>query len=100
MPLITPVDGFRATPAGTVPEVMDQVYGAVPPAAVRVAEYGAPAAPPGRDVVVIVRPDPRAMRTKVPTGLFHAPPSAIHKAPSGPLVNKEFAGFRESSREK
>jgi hypothetical protein len=37
VPEITPVVEARASPAGNVPEVTDQVYGAVPPVATTVA---------------------------------------------------------------
>ena len=36
VPDMTPVEGFRAKPAGRVPEETDQVYGDEPPTAVRV----------------------------------------------------------------
>jgi hypothetical protein len=36
VPLMTPVVEFSASPAGSAPTVMDQVYGAVPPAATKV----------------------------------------------------------------
>ena len=38
VPLINPVDAFRDKPVGSVPEVNCQVYGVVPPVAVRVCE--------------------------------------------------------------
>jgi len=38
VPLITPVDGANERPAGNVPAVVAQVYGAVPPIAVNVVE--------------------------------------------------------------
>ena len=37
VPVIAPVLALRFKPAGRVPEIIDHVYGAVPPAAVRVA---------------------------------------------------------------
>ena len=55
VPLITPVEEFKASPAGSVPEVSVHVYGVAPPVAVKVWEYGVPAWPPGNDVVVIVK---------------------------------------------
>ncbi len=38
VPLITPVDAFSDSPAGSVPEVSDHVYGVAPPVAVSVCE--------------------------------------------------------------
>ena len=38
VPLIAPVDGFRDSPAGSVPPVSVQVYGVIPPLAARFAE--------------------------------------------------------------
>ncbi len=38
VPEITPVVAFSASPAGRLPDEIDQVYGVVPPLAVRVAE--------------------------------------------------------------
>lgn len=38
VPLIWPVEAFIVRPGGKEPEVTDQVYGAVPPLAVNVAE--------------------------------------------------------------
>jgi hypothetical protein len=34
VPLITPVDGLRVRPAGRLPAIIDQEYGALPPVAV------------------------------------------------------------------
>lgn len=36
-PVIAPVDAFKDNPAGSVPLVSDQVYGAVPPVADNIA---------------------------------------------------------------
>ena len=55
VPLIRPLDPFNDKPFGNTPEVMLQVYGVVPPVAVKVAEYAAPTWPLGRDVVEMVR---------------------------------------------
>jgi hypothetical protein len=38
VPLITPVEEVRFKPAGKLPEVIDQMYGCVPPVADRVWE--------------------------------------------------------------
>ena len=46
MPVIAPVDP-KDKPMGSVPLVSDQVYGAVPPVAARVALYGVPTWPLG-----------------------------------------------------
>jgi hypothetical protein len=37
-PEMIPVDGARLSPAGRLPEEIDQVYGAVPPVACRAVE--------------------------------------------------------------
>jgi hypothetical protein len=52
-PVIAPVDAFNDNPAGKVPVITAHVYGVVPPAATRVAEYAALTTPTGSDVVVI-----------------------------------------------
>jgi hypothetical protein len=41
-PLMAPVDAVRDSPAGSVPELSDHVFGVVPPVDARVAEYVAP----------------------------------------------------------
>jgi hypothetical protein len=38
VPEIIPVDGVRLKPAGSLPDVIDQVYGAVPPLACKPRE--------------------------------------------------------------
>ncbi len=53
VPLITPVAEVSDKPAGRLPAVMLQVYGAMPPLAVNVALYACPAVPEGKLVVVI-----------------------------------------------
>lgn len=45
VPLITPLVEASDRPAGSEPPVTDQLYGGVPPAAPRAAEYGAPTCP-------------------------------------------------------
>ena len=42
VPEIAPLEGFSVNPAGSVPELMDQVYGAAPPLALSVATYAFP----------------------------------------------------------
>ena len=54
VPEITPVDATRLNPAGNEPELIDQVYGVVPPLACKVVEYVVPTVPPGSAVVVTV----------------------------------------------
>jgi hypothetical protein len=54
VPLIRPVDEFRVSPAGSVPDVSVHVYGAVPPVTANVCEYAVPSWPLGSDNVVIV----------------------------------------------
>ena len=53
VPVIAPVLPFRLSPGGRAPTAILQVYGNVPPVAVRVAEYGSPRIPTGSEVVVI-----------------------------------------------
>jgi hypothetical protein len=48
VPVIAPVVGFKARPAGKDPVVTVYVYGAVPPLAVTAPEYTAPMTPVGR----------------------------------------------------
>src|SRR5215471_12573305 len=52
-PVIAPDDAFNDNPAGKVPVITSHVYGMVPPAATRVAEYAELTTPTGSDVVVI-----------------------------------------------
>ncbi len=54
VPLMVPVEVFKLMPAGSDPVVSDQLYGGVPAAAARVAEYGTAAVASGSDDVVIV----------------------------------------------
>ena len=54
VPEITPVDATRLNPVGNEPELIDQVYGVVPPLACSVLEYVVPTVPPDNDVVVTV----------------------------------------------
>lgn len=53
VPVIAPLVAFKLKPAGKVPVVIFQLYGAIPPVAVNVALYITPAVPPGSDVVVM-----------------------------------------------
>jgi hypothetical protein len=53
VPLITPVEAFSERPLGSAPEVNAQLYGAVPPLAVRVAVYAAPTLALGKALVAI-----------------------------------------------
>jgi hypothetical protein len=53
VPETIPVLVARLSPAGNLPEEIDQVYGVVPPVAVRAFEYLTPLVPDGKDVVVI-----------------------------------------------
>jgi hypothetical protein len=53
VPLITPaVDGVR--PAGSAPDVMDHIYGGVPPVAAKLWEYAVPTVPFGRGDAVVI----------------------------------------------
>ncbi len=56
VPVIAPVDGVRANPAGRLPDTSDHVYGGVPPVAPSVALYAVPTCPPGKVVVVTANP--------------------------------------------
>jgi hypothetical protein len=42
------------SPAGKEPELIDQLFGVVPPFAISFVEYAVPVVPPGSDVVIIV----------------------------------------------
>jgi hypothetical protein len=55
VPLITPVDATRDSPAGSDPELIDQLYGVMPPVAVNVVLYAVPCVAPGRPVLVTVK---------------------------------------------
>jgi hypothetical protein len=55
VPTMTPVSGFNDRPAGSDPEVTDQLYGIVPPVALISCEYATPTSPAGNEGVVIVR---------------------------------------------
>jgi hypothetical protein len=55
VPVMLPADEFRCNPAGNVPEVMDQVYGAVPLRGRSVKEYASPSVPFGAAVVRIAK---------------------------------------------
>lgn len=52
VPLIWPLEAFNESPDGKEPDVIDQVYGVVPPEAVRLVEYTAPCCASGNEVVV------------------------------------------------
>jgi hypothetical protein len=49
MPEITPVDATRLSPAGRLPALTLQLYGAFPPLACNVVAYAVPATPWGND---------------------------------------------------
>lgn len=53
VPAIAPDVAARVRPGGSCPEGMDQVYGGVPPVAVRVAEYAVPICPGDSELVEI-----------------------------------------------
>jgi hypothetical protein len=53
VPVMAPVLALRFKPLGRDPATIDHVYGAVPPLAVSVAEYGMFTTPLGSDAVVI-----------------------------------------------
>ena len=58
VPEMMPVDGASDSPAGRLPEIIDQAYGVAPPLAKTVAEYALFLCPDGREVVVILTPPP------------------------------------------
>ncbi len=53
MPEIVPLDVDNVRPAGNAPELTLQLYGVVPPLAVKVALYAVPCVPPVKELVVI-----------------------------------------------
>jgi len=53
VPSIAPDVAATVRPGGSCPEEMDQVYGGVPPVAVRVVEYAVPICPSGSELVEI-----------------------------------------------
>jgi hypothetical protein len=55
VPVIAPEMEFRLVPVGSCPEETNQLYGAVPPVALRVALYAKPCCPLLRDCVVIAK---------------------------------------------
>ncbi len=57
VPVMAPVPATRESPAGSVPEEIDHVYGVVPPEAVSAWLYATPAVSAGRLAVVIVSPE-------------------------------------------
>ncbi len=48
VPVIAPVVELRVRPAGRLPSVRTNLYGAVPPLAIIVPKYGRPTTPVGR----------------------------------------------------
>ena len=54
VPDISPVELLRFSAFGSDPALIDQLYGSIPPVAVRVWLYGTRTVPEGRDAVVIV----------------------------------------------
>ena len=56
VPVMAPVAAFSDSPAGKVPLVTDQAYGACPPDAANEVEYAAPTCPFGSEVVVMTNP--------------------------------------------
>jgi len=45
VPLIAPVERFRLSPCGRLPEMMEKEYGGTPPVAMRLEAYGVPTCP-------------------------------------------------------
>jgi hypothetical protein len=54
VPLITPVLLLRPNPGGKLPDMMDQLYGVVPPVANRVLLYEVPTVPETNGLVVVI----------------------------------------------
>lgn len=52
-------------PAGRLPEVIDQLYGAVPPVAVNVALYAVPCVALGNEVVVVTEVAEEGASTRI-----------------------------------
>jgi hypothetical protein len=79
VPLITPeLDSVR--PAGKAPDVIVQLYGAVPPAANKVSEYAVPAMPVERGDVVLMETGAAAGKAPdVIVQLYGAVPPAANK---------------------
>ena len=65
VPPSDPVEAFSDSPAGSVPLVMDQVYGVVPPIAARVVLYAEPTCPFGSEEVVITKGAEEIVRVKL-----------------------------------
>jgi hypothetical protein len=53
-PLIEPVVGFNERPLGNDPALNDQVYGLLPPVAIKVSEYFTPTVPRGNGEPVVI----------------------------------------------
>ena len=54
VPLITPVLEFRLNPDGKLPDVMDQLYGVLPPVACKIWLYAVPTIPEGNGLFVVI----------------------------------------------
>ena len=54
VPLITPVLGFRLNPGGKLPDVMDQLYGVLPPVACKIWLYAVLTIPEGNGLLVMI----------------------------------------------
>src|SRR5580704_15761781 len=61
VPEMIPLPDASCRPAGSAPEVTLQLNGGVPYEAPRVAEYGVPIDPPGKEVVTIVSGSTRSV---------------------------------------
>jgi hypothetical protein len=55
VPEIVPLAAASVRPGGSAPELTLQLYGAMPPVAVKVAVYAFWAVPPGKELTAIIR---------------------------------------------
>ena len=55
VPEMMPVPDESDSPAGKLPELTLQLYGAIPPVALTVCEYAVPTCPVGKELVVTLR---------------------------------------------
>ena len=75
VPLIAPVAVLRLRPGARLPAVMAKLYGAVPPAALMVAEYGVPVVPLPSDAGVRVKVG--ALTVIVTVAALEVPPAFV-----------------------
>ena len=76
-PPMVPVAGSNVNPPGSLPTLIDHVYGAVPPVAARVAEYGAPTTAVGSEVVVICNCAPEIVSVRLTEAVCASEPESV-----------------------